>query len=835
MERMRSWLGLAALSGSWLFGLSFYHDAVWWAWAALVVLGAVLLAGVPARGHGPGLGAVVALLVVPAIVVAPWPYRVAPLLVGVGIVLAVVPIPRGWPRALGSGAALAGVVLTIQSVALLLYRLITARSHELPWPLPSGLHAMARLLGVDAGLDGSTITLYTPRSLHPLGMTWELLLDPATLCFAVGGAVLIAWVVSPGQRPRNWAVMVTSLVLWLPLRAGLLMAVLLHRALRTEYDELLSLMGPFWSAWVHLILLAGPVLLAWRFVGLQAEQGSRPMTDARPWPMARAAAWTILGVSCVVFGLRWDGAGQRKAGRVMVDEFHSTWERTDRPFDVNWYGPESGYNYACIYDYCDHFYSMSRLTTAIDHNTLGDCDVLVVKTPTSRYAPREVEILRGFARRGGGLLLVGEHTNVFNTGVYLNDIAGRFGFQFRDDCLFDIDTPFDQLYRRPVMAHPIIQAIPSLDFAVSCSIAPGARLGRAVICSTGLRSLPADYHASNFYPQVEDRADARYGAFIQLWARRFGAGRVVAFTDSTIFSNFSAFEPGKAELMLGMIEWLNHRNSRVDHLRLWLLVAGALLILLGMRATAAGGLSWQLVLSAGWLGWALAGVGIHTLHQRSMPLPQPSRPFVRVVFDRSVCDPPLSKSGFIAGRAGGFGIFERWILRLGYFTCRSGPVNALDGDLIVFADPNRTVRGEFRGRLVEYVRSGGHVLVLDSPENRTSTASSLLHPFGLSAEQGDPLKGSLRGPADWPVVEVDAASRVKGGEPLIQVNGVTVAARVRWGRGTVTAVGFGSRFGDLQMGVTGDVVPDAGLRQVYELQFALLRDILSSPRSTADP
>ena len=52
----------------------------------------------------------------------------------------------------------------------------------------------------------------------------------------------------------------------------------------------------------------------------------------------------------------------------------------------------------------------------------------------------------------------------------------------------------------------------------------------------------------------------RYGAFNQLWATRHGSGRVLAWTDSTIFSNFSAFEPGKTELMLGMLEWLNRRS-----------------------------------------------------------------------------------------------------------------------------------------------------------------------------------------------------------------------------------------------------------------------------------
>ena len=47
-------------------------------------------------------------------------------------------------------------------------------------------------------------------------------------------------------------------------------------------------------------------------------------------------------------------------------------------------------------------------------------------------------------RHGGGLLLIGEHTNVFQTGVHLNDIAARFRFRFRYDCVFDIDGVFRQ-------------------------------------------------------------------------------------------------------------------------------------------------------------------------------------------------------------------------------------------------------------------------------------------------------------------------------------------------------------------------------------------------------
>ena len=62
------------------------------------------------------------------------------------------------------------------------------------------------------------------------------------------------------------------------------------------------------------------------------------------------------------------------------------------------------------------------------------------------------------------------------------------------------------------------------------------------------------------------------------------------------------------------------------------------------------------------------------------------------------------------------------------------------------------------------------------------------------------------------------------GSPL----GVPIAATVRHGKGTVTVIGFGSRFADAYMGVTGDVVPDDELRKVFDVQFLMLKTIISN-------
>jgi hypothetical protein len=216
------------------------------------------------------------------------------------------------------------------------------------------------------------------------------------------------------------------------------------------------------------------------------------------------------------------------------------------------------------------------------------------------------------------------------------------------------------------------------------------------------------------------------------------------------------------------------------------------------------------------------------MHRTALPVPQAKRPFTHVVIDRTVCDVPLSESGFIAGAEDGFGIFERWILRLGYFTSRRANHAALVGDALVFLNPNREVAVDFRQRLAEYVEAGGRVLVVDSPANAESTANALLHPFGLRVNRSTELAGRLETPGGWPAgVIAEATCAIEGGTPLIRIGGRPVAATAHFGAGTVTVVGFGSRFTDARMGVTGDVLPDAALRNVYELEFQLLRTLLS--------
>lgn len=845
--------------------------------------------------RGVRLG-VAAFLLLP-VVCWPWPEKMGPVLMlagWLGLWLAESsPLVGRSTRRLSRAALLAGIILVSHTLVLEFYQAQTARTHDLPaWLRPIAV-ALAKLLDAEAAAAGADLVFRVLGQPHRIALCWDWFLDPATVLFFTGGLVWLAWrcgeSVPAGRRWTCWLAgfrrFCGLMGLWILVRWMLVLGLYLHRAgLEGIEGEHLAIAQMF-SPWFHLLLLLAPALWAgWSFrdfpdttsmlaetpaqAELSASQGETVLIggssgvwsgrSARSGSRMRwAAVWLAVGSALMAGASLWTPIGRPKQGRVLVVERHSQWEPTLRPYDTTWYGEPSGYNYRLIYDFCRHFFQMGRILESepITEERLQECDVLIIKIPTAPYQPKEIEAVHRFVANGGSLLLIGDHTNVFRSSTYLNAICRPMGFTFRNDLLFCIGSPYQQKYHRPWPVHPAVAMVPEMDFAVSCSIDPGRSWGRAVIRSTGLWSLPAAYEASNYHPHAEYQPHLRAGAFVQLWATSYGRGRVLAFTDSTIFSNFCTFQPGKAELFLNMLHWLNHR-SPLDPwpiqaaVTLGLGLVGLVLVGLGCwkaypparpteqtvpsgekpgslakgsqpkkaaeparlsappaiealhLLTDAGLVKATVLLAASMIGVTAAWAALDAYH-RSAPLDLQralqEKPFRLAVIDRTVSQVPLANGAFNQS-PDGFGLLEHTIPRLGYVTARRTGLDAFGGDLLVVIAPNRSVSHEYREALASYVFQGGKLLVIDHPGNRHSTAGSLLEPFGLQI-QHDPLApaGPLGVAGRSTGVSVESACVVSGGEGLVFVGQQPVAARIQYGQGWIVAIGFGQIWTDRQM------------------------------------
>jgi hypothetical protein len=199
---------------------------------------------------------------------------------------------------------------------------------------------------------------------------------------------------------------------------------------------------------------------------------------------------------------------------------------------------------------------------------------------------------------------------------------------------------------------------------------------------------------------------------------------------------------------------------------------------------------------------------------------------------------------YARGDGDGYGMLESWIARLACYTARREGSEVFSGDAMVVICPSRSVPEEFREKLGEYVEQGGKLLVIDSPENVGSTANSLLWPFGLSIHHDRTWQGKLSTAAQLPAVDVAAANEVIGGQAVGKLGGRPVAAAVKFGKGSVMAVGFGSLWNDRSMGehapkesldTAWGLEPNATVRARYDLLFGFLRSLLEGKPLPATP
>jgi hypothetical protein len=354
-------------------------------------------------------------------------------------------------------------------------------------------------------------------------------------------------------------------------------------------------------------------------------------------------------------------------------------------------------------------------------------------------------------------------------------------------------------------------------------------MSQDIIIGRGLGTIGPDYSTDNFLPKELWFPEPHFGAFLQLVTLPFGRGRVVGFTDSSIFSCFSLFMPGRSELLLNMLAWLNRRNA-YEWLRLVLLgiasVAALLMILLVWQRSSLITIPGVVLAVAASLtaGWLTAEI----ISRVSYPPVPPRTPYTKVCFE--VSHSPNVEAAFTTylKEEEYYTTFYVWTQRVNLVPAIKSGLTACEGtDLIVIIEPSRTfTKGDIEW-LARYLAGGGHVLVLDDPRNIASTAESLLTRFGLSITYHPVYKATVRRVDNSEAICHVASDRtIVGGDPwIVTDSGDTVASAVTVGHGRLVAIVQSSIFTDAYMG-TVKSLPDEDQLRISSLEFWLLNKVL---------
>lgn len=737
------------------------------------------------------------------------------LILAVGVLCLVLLGWSRWGHMLGDGIVVAGTIALFQLAGHYIFMVyLGPRGHGAA--IPSSVIASAlQLVGVNAsaladglhlrGIDRLYNIVPSPNNMG-LQVFWM------TLC-ALGATVLC------GKARARWLFLGGGII-------ALFAFVRYTGVMLWDYHH----GGRFSTFWLPDTIALTTWPLAF-FLHRAFRPGERE--EARPTPVPRPGVpWRRLAlvVVCTALGVflwtafeAYHAPGVKKSGRMLIDELHSEWEWSDMPFDTLWYGQQSTYNFYCLAEFWGMHYDMHRGYDTLTPELLKNYDILVLKVPTSPFAPSEVEAVYDWVRKGGGLILIGEHTNVFGHATFINPVATRFGQRFISDMVYDLTTGDLNLHRIPtLLSHPVAQNMPTFLFGGPCSMY-GDLGARSIITGMQLKTLPADYTQRNFFPERTGHTGYRYGMFLLAMSTRCGKGRIVSFTDSTLWSNFFVFVPGKPELALALADYVN----RYEAFPWWrILTFLSAVVSLLIAAFAASGLrreGWVWFAALALLAFGSSARLIQSVNAANYPLPEPRRPVPQLNFESEHSRFFIPELRLARNEDKDFSTFYLWTQRVGVVPRKFPTLEealAQPGGLILI-DPVKPFSEADIAAIRKHVEDGSVLYILDDPRNRQSSAGPLMREFGMTFDM-TPVANSGFATGDPRDILFRSGGRVQGGTPINPAPDSTVNCAIQEvGAGKVIAFAHSHVFERTVMGYTA-MIPNATQNTISQFEYHLM-------------
>ncbi|HZI94019.1 MAG TPA: DUF4350 domain-containing protein [Patescibacteria group bacterium] len=756
----------------------------------------------------------------------------------------------GSPASTG-GRLLDGLFDTLSIIALQLslqavLPIVMAHLHRIPGAAQAAvplMEAMGRSAGAD---DAGNLLIETTTGVQSFAITWELAALPAMLRL-LGAFVVLA--IPRGFATSRGLAGPAKLLVILSAHAVLRLLVLLGLVasgarLSLCYEPAFTLVGLLPLAWLVPRWATGAPAGApigaptgaptgARTGGIVADsvrgapRATRRLGRLALFPLTLAFAGACLGVR-----MGHSHPGVLKQGRVLIDESRSDWEWTDLPFDNCRYGQRSVYNYSVWRAWIEAHYTTRVTREPPDDADLREADVMIIKTPTRPYDRESLDRIERFVRQGGGLYLIGDHTNLFGMSTVLNQIAAPYGLEFQFDDTFPLDHEAYDIFRPGRLASPMLRGIASYAFETSCTLRIPWN-ARHVIIGRRLGADPVDYGHVNFFGNIRLDPSETFGLFVQTAGVVHGEGRVVAFTDSTNFSNFSMLWPGRRELTLNVIDWLNRSASPRERL------FDSLVGLLGMGAAVLG--AWMMARCGKaaraallWVAvgsYTLASVEASGLTRQEFAAPSPRQRLVTVAFDTSLssfglepASPILSRSDVLSWE--GFNTFFINVARSSAWPfVPGGLAQALrTADAVVIVNPVRSASVTDLGAMSGFLRKGGRLLILDSILNDRSTAARIAGAFGMDLKTALLAQDNVAGRPIGPVLSIGTSKSTH----RVVTRGGCVAVWREVGAGRIVVAGDAALLSDHAFGGVY-VTPTEAQRESYRAEEELL-GILLEPR-----
>jgi len=738
MKKILFWPGLLCLSFSFLYTIPIFNEPDYFVAFLFIIFGTILntlaLWGKKYNNFDKKY-LIILIPLIMSIFIIPFPYNLGLIVLTISILgysfkKFLLKKEKGdW---ICTGIALSGVILTVQTMFYPVYSTIVSHFHRIDFLSPP-ISSIGNTLGLQTSVQNGMIHLQTLESNYAITTTFEKLGFFPWFNILIGSLVLFYLLKNKKQILLYLASFLIISGFYLLLR---------YVVLLSYFNQTMDV-NVFWDKNILFISFIPLILLFMRF--LKLKDFDIDFDCFKSFKPNKNSVVSILLIFVFIFSLTggfvFHDPGVEKDGRILIDEYHSAWENTTREMDKEWYGMLSTYNYYNWAEWLDKYYTVERnVDNLLTSSVLDDYDILILKCPTNKYTDQEIKDIVSFVENGGGLYMIGDHTNVFGMNMFLNQVSEEFGIEFKTDATYDFGTGgLSEFKTSSIFPHPVVQNMEKFDFKTSCTLKAPIN-SENVMIGNMLLGEPGTYSTENFFRrELVGSLDVEYGLLLQVVSLKHGKGRVLAFTDSTCFSNFCMFMDGYRDFNLGTIEYLNRENSLsyLNTVLMGLAIVSFLLSIYFLRNKHKTKILFIFFLS-GILAFSIATPVFSYINHVNYDLPVPNEEFRTVCFDDEYSNVNFESdpANFDSKPKNTFSTFFVWTQRVGFYPYIEKTLdNSLEkGDITVIVNPIKSFNEEDLENIESYLEKGGNLLLMDGMSNGDSTSNELLEKFDIKIQ-----------------------------------------------------------------------------------------------------
>ncbi len=426
----------------------------------------------------------------------------------------------------------------------------------------------------------------------------------------------------------------------------------------------------------------------------------------------------------------------------------------------------------------------------ITRETLNHAETLVLINSNRIFTQTEKQFIWNFVKKGGSLLVLGDHTGVDSIRKPFNNLLSPANISFNFDSAISLVPKWTYGFEfQPHYINKNIRDENDLQIWIGASldIAYPARpviIGKYAFSDQGdLKARDRGYLGDMRYSQGEQLGDP-----ILVAENRYGNGKILVFGDTSPFQNSALFQ--SSQFVDRVFEWLSLRKIIFYPYDRLLMTIIFLALIMALLSTQGAYRKIFTIIVFILLGSAILTIAIPQFHNTDEKMEIKEK---IAIIDASHLERINLDSW---GEPDGFGGLSYNFMRNGYYpqvlkTFDSQRI--LDAEILVVIAPAKPFNEKEVKVITEYVRRGGYLILTVGWEEKAS-CRRFLQQFKLDLENiplgqvapSQNLQGlSLYGA--WPVTYGE-----KDTEVLCRVWNYPVAVLKRHGRGAILFVGDSS-------------------------------------------